>query len=681
LNFPGLKELWRKTLGSKDVCIAFLDGPADHKHTCLYQADIKISPVGMEDQSDFILSQHGTHVLSIVFGNHQSRIKGVAPNCRGLLIPIYKELSDGSLQGCDPAILATSINEAIRLGANIINISGGASSENGNIDPALERAIDQAEQQNVLIVAATGNDGSKGVDFPSNLETVLAVGAADDDGNPLEFSNWTPDLQSHGVLAPGINIAGATPGGGCRYLTGTSFATPIISGICALLSSLAQDKGVKLTSAQLRKLVLDSAVNCDSEHPSVERCLGGRVHVGLACKLLDNLLNQNHSAEIVGNKILEPQFYFHKPTIQKDHAMTNEIRRSEIDNAEEAILDSVTPNMDSDIPDSGNRAAIQNQTPTDNHEPVTTSYLSNTVSPSSCDCDKSVKPANIEPSERADFNPFSPIITFKDASLVFSIGELGYDFGTEARLDYFKHVMGTGKNPNSYKAMADYLNEKNESGIEIHFDDSCALIWTLNIDNNPVYAILPQTQFGVLTFKYLVDMLDDFADSISDKMSISGYISGTTRLYNGTVVPTISPVLRGMFNWNSEALISSVYGSESHSEEEEKGLHKFLDRVYYQLRNTGQSPMDRAINYAATNAYQAKEVYRDAFQEKLELSTIDVVASKVCRPGSDCWDVKLKFFDPQNTKTKGKKIYAYTVDVSDAVPITVGELRSWYDYE
>ena len=41
-----------------------------------------------------------------------------------------------------------------------------------------------------MIVAATGNAGSKGVDFPSNLETVLAVGAADDHGNPLEFSNW-----------------------------------------------------------------------------------------------------------------------------------------------------------------------------------------------------------------------------------------------------------------------------------------------------------------------------------------------------------------------------------------------------------------------------------------------------------------------------------------------------------
>jgi hypothetical protein len=43
---------------------------------------------------------------------------------------------------------------------------------------------------------------------------------------------------------------------------------------------------------------------------------------------------------------------------------------------------------------------------------------------------------------------------------------------------------------------------------------------------------------------------------------------------------------------------------------------------------------------------------------------------------SDCWDVKLKFFDPENSR-RAKKIYRFTIDVSDTVPVTLGEVRSW----
>ena len=56
--------------------------------------------------------------------------------------------------------------------------------------------------------------------------------------------------------------------------------------------------------------------------------------------------------------------------------------------------------------------------------------------------------------------------------------------------------------------------------------------------------------------------------------------------------------------------------------------------------------------------------------------SIDVQKSPFCRINSDCWDVKLKFFDPENGR-RAKKVYRFTIDVSDTIPVTLGEVRSW----
>jgi len=47
-----------------------------------------------------------------------------------------------------------------------------------------------------------------------------------------------------------------------------------------------------------------------------------------------------------------------------------------------------------------------------------------------------------------------------------------------------------------------------------------------------------------------------------------------------------------------------------------------------------------------------------------------------CGLDSDCWDVKLKFFDPENSR-RAKKLFRFTIDVSDIIPVTLGEVRSW----
>jgi hypothetical protein len=86
------------------------------------------------------------------------------------------------------------------------------------------------------------------------------------------------------------------------------------------------------------------------------------------------------------------------------------------------------------------------------------------------------------------------------------------------------------------------------------------------------------------------------------------------------------------------------------------------------------------MNYAATNAFQLGFVYADAIKAELKLDNIGVERSPICRPGSDCWDVKLMFFNPVKRLEQARRAYRFTVDVSDVVPVTVGNVRHWDVY-
>ena len=219
-----------------------------------------------------------------------------------------------------------------------------------------------------------------------------------------------------------------------------------------------------------------------------------------------------------------------------------------------------------------------------------------------------------------------------------------------------------------------------------------ALIWTLNIDAIPVYEIRPMGNFDLVIFLSLIEFLREFAEEIADNISVAGRIMGSKRLYNGSVVPSVEPSLRGMSNWKPAALIDAlieVFGAdptkvrtlEGEGEDEiRERLRNFLDRVYYELRNLGQAPDDRAINFLATNAFDAGEVFLDAATIKYELDTIAAEQSAICRPESLCYDVLLTFFDPEDRQKRARKQYRRTVDVSDVVPVNVGALRSWYIY-
>jgi cyanobactin maturation PatA/PatG family protease len=314
-------------------------------------------------------------------------------------------------------------------------------------------------------------------------------------------------------------------------------------------------------------------------------------------------------------------------------------------------------------------AAVTSQTVQPSIQPAQTSTMSNQSS--------NFVTASQAPSQLAELG-----------QLVYALGTLGYDFGTEARRDSFKQLMPANEiagtmvpaNPYDARQMVDHL--------ESNLAEARSLIWTLNIELTPVYAIEPKGPFAREIYQVLQQLLsgqiqpEDSEDYV-ERVSIPGVLTGkTVKLFSGQVVPLIEPQnTRGLYGWKVNTLVNAamqVVTDENEADEDtmRRTLGSFLNRVYYDLRNLGTTSQDRALNFSVTNAFQAASTFGQAVAEGMELDSVTVEKSPFCRMDSDCWDVKLKFFDPENNR-RAKKIYRFTIDVSDLIPVTLGEVRSW----
>ena len=254
-----------------------------------------------DDELEGRLGAHGTHVASVVFGRHDGPVKGVAPGCRGLLVPVL-----GERRRTRQLELARAIERAVDAGVHVINISGGQLTRQGEADGWLERAIQFCNRHDVLVVAAAGNDGCECLQVPAAVESVLAVGAMSDEGRPLDFSNWGPAYRSQGILANGQRILGAVPGGGVRRENGTSLATPIVTGVAALLLSLQLERGQRPSPQLVRDALLQGADRCVAgEVADCNRYLVGKLNVGGAQETLWKLTARRTMSKSFANELTE----------------------------------------------------------------------------------------------------------------------------------------------------------------------------------------------------------------------------------------------------------------------------------------------------------------------------------------------------------------------------------------
>ena len=640
LTIPGLKELQKQTKGAAEITVAILDGVVDTDHPCFNGADLTRLPTLVQHQATAgQMSTHGTHIASLIFAQPNSDIQGIAPQCRGLLVPVFAE-DNRKLSQLD---LARAIEQAAENGAKVINISGGALTDMGEAEDWLIRAVEMCNERNILLVAAAGNDGCECLQVPAALPAVLAVGAVDARGHPLDFSNWGETYQSQGILAPGENILGAKPGGGTVQLSGTSFAAPIVAGVAALLLSLQVQRGETPNPHAVREAILKSALPCqyaDSENEP--KCLAGLLNISGAIK---QLTGETMSESVETQATVEASGCGCGGTPETPEAERQKLELSAATSAPvipvAQIPNPVITSQGVSMPETTNK-------------PVTPS--------------QAAEPAG---------------------GIVYAIGTLGYDFGSEARRDTFKQLMPTAviggievpSNPYDARQMVDYLAD--------NLSEAKSLIWTLNLELTPIYAIEPLGSFSREVYAALQELLsgqvqaEDSPEYI-ERVSIPGRITGrTVRLFSGQVVPVIEPDSpRGIYGWHINTLVSAAIeavGAEQTEAQESqmrRTLSSFLNRIYYDLRNLGQTSQDRALNFAATNAFQAAQTFSEAVGAGMELDSINVSKSPFCRLDSDCWDVQLKFFDPENSR-RARKVFRFTIDVSDLIPVTLGEVRSW----
>ena len=661
-ELPGLQELWSETKGDAAVCIAMLDGPVDLSHACFDGANITEvetiakSPAGLDSAS-----QHGTHVSSVIFAQHDSEILGIAPQCRGLIVPIYTS-SNGGSRVCSQLDLARAINQALAHGADIINISGGELTSSGSAEPVLEKAIQQCIDSGVMVVAAAGNNGCRCLHVPASISTVLTVGAMDENGEPLQFSNWGDNYQENGILALGENVLGAESGGGTVIRSGTSFSAPIVSGIAALLLSLQHKNGVDATAQKIRSTLLDTAESCNREtEADCQRVLRGRLNIKSAHSSIKIQIANNLSQQKI-----PPQFYpsSFNSKVDVNHALnTSYIRTtSDLINQRRNIM-SENSLANTTVSETG----VTESNATINQEVISEVAIPEPIS---------ITPSAIQASE-VEASDCGCNQAKAEPEKAYALGQIGFDFGTEAKRDAFQQISGI--NIHDPIAVLDYF--------EVDPASAANVIWTLSLDATVVYAIQPYGPFASNTFDRLKNLLKSQLLDNMERVSVPGLISGSETLLNGQIVPLIFPDLRGMYGWSTNELIELIAGvcptdkkkAELHANKIE-GIQNFLERIYYEVRNLGTTAQERAMNYAATNAFQVSEAYTKAIQADMKLDRIEVERSPICRPGSDCWDVKLGFFNPAKRLEQARHVYRFTVDVSGVIPVTVGKVRHWDVY-
>lgn len=232
--------------GGNGIVIGVLDTGIDEYHPEF--AGKTVSYAEFDSNGNLITTtsrdagSHGTHVSSIAagkrFGVAPDADLAVAavltyPNPHGQLSGYLKQIV-GGLEW----LIITQFTSG-RIGADIVNASLGGSGYNNYLD----QAVLNAQGAGIPMIAAIGNDGRKGAGHhgsPGNYRTTLSVGASDPNDTVAIFSDWQmsgPDPRIRYPLpeisAPGVSVMAAIPQGKYAPKSGTSMATPIVTGIAA----------------------------------------------------------------------------------------------------------------------------------------------------------------------------------------------------------------------------------------------------------------------------------------------------------------------------------------------------------------------------------------------------------------------------------------------------------------
>lgn len=268
-------DAWETTKGDDDIVVAIIDDGFDLNHPELKGKVVNPYNAVTHDANVFpSKSGHGTHVAATAIGNadNGTGTAGIAPNCK--FMPI--QVGDANGQMSTSAVM-DAVVYAIQQGADVVNMSLGMQfgpfvqfapkylQMNFRANMFLDEQrvwdylFDVARQRNVTFVLAGGNENVIiGLDPMQRSTNTIKVSAVQPSRAKADFSNYG-DMST--VSAPGVGIYNAIPGGNYTFMDGTSMASPIVAGGCALL--LSKDKN--LSTSDLARILRETGNQSPSD--------------------------------------------------------------------------------------------------------------------------------------------------------------------------------------------------------------------------------------------------------------------------------------------------------------------------------------------------------------------------------------------------------------------------------
>ena len=224
LKLFGIPPLWKETQG-EGIKIGVLDTGIAPEHPDLRPAILEARDFTRSPSAAYDAQGHGTHVSGIIAARRNAHgIVGVAPEAKILMAKVLNDEGAGTSQD-----IVAGIRWAVGAGADILSMSLGSSEPDEEIHQALLLAISKG----IFVITAAGNEGPDldTVGYPAGFPEMVAVGSIDRRKRLSQFSSRGRQVD---IVAPGDQITSCYPPRGYAVLSGTSMATPFVSGVVAL---------------------------------------------------------------------------------------------------------------------------------------------------------------------------------------------------------------------------------------------------------------------------------------------------------------------------------------------------------------------------------------------------------------------------------------------------------------